>query len=111
MPQVLWAKGYTELLDRMKEHHARTGADVPVDVYGSGPDLPAVEQEAGKRSLALKFNGAKDHADSTIQDYKVRLLSRECSFGTAGGYVEEACDVFNAQGRSNHPEQQGSSGV
>lgn len=55
----------------MKEHNARTGMDVPVDVYGSGPDLPAVEQEAGKRSLALKFNGAKDHADSTIQDYKV----------------------------------------
>ncbi|MEW5309345.1 MAG: hypothetical protein WDW38_001239 [Sanguina aurantia] len=48
--KVLWAKGYTELLDRMKEHLARTGAD---------------------DSLALKFNGAKDHADSTIQDYKV----------------------------------------
>ena len=37
--QVLWAKGYTELLDRMKEHNSRTGQNVHVDVYGSGPDL------------------------------------------------------------------------
>ncbi len=38
--QVLWAKGYTELLDRMNEHMQRTGERVPVDVYGAGPDLP-----------------------------------------------------------------------
>ncbi len=37
--QVLWAKGYTELLDRLNEHVARTGQQVEVDVYGSGPDL------------------------------------------------------------------------
>ena len=36
---MLWAKGYTELLDRMKEHTQRTGQNVPVDVFGSGPDL------------------------------------------------------------------------
>lgn len=96
---MLWAKGYTELLDRMKEHHARTGVDVPVDVYGSGPDLSAVEQEAGRRSLALRFNGAKDHADSTIQDYKVgaRPLSRGGGAvlgGRVGGCAGAACDVF-----------------
>lgn len=36
--KVLWAKGYTELLDRMNEHEQRTGQHVPVDVYGNGPD-------------------------------------------------------------------------
>lgn len=37
--KVLWAKGYTELLDRLKEHTAATGQSIHVDVYGSGPDL------------------------------------------------------------------------
>ena len=36
--KVLWAKGYTELLDRLNEHEQRTGQHVPVDVYGNGPD-------------------------------------------------------------------------
>eukprot|EP00983_Pelagomonas_calceolata_P047303 1140566-Pelagomonas_calceolata.AAC.7 len=36
--KVLWAKGYTELLDRLNEHERRTGEHVPVDVYGTGPD-------------------------------------------------------------------------
>ena len=37
--KVLWAKGYTELIERMNEHAERTGNNVDVDVYGSGPDL------------------------------------------------------------------------
>jgi hypothetical protein len=39
LEQVLWAKGYTELLERLNEHTSRTGEKVEVDVYGSGPDL------------------------------------------------------------------------
>jgi len=69
--KVLWAKGYTELLDRLNEHAARTGEAVEVDVYGTGPDLHAVEEEAGRRRLHLAFNGARDHADTSLQDYKV----------------------------------------
>lgn len=37
--QVVWAKGYTELLDRLKEHSTRSGDQVLVDVFGTGPDL------------------------------------------------------------------------
>lgn len=55
----------------MNEHSERTGHNVNVDVYGSGPDLKAVEDESHKRRLNLKFQGAKDHADSSIHDYKV----------------------------------------
>ncbi|GLC35497.1 hypothetical protein PLESTB_000201000 [Pleodorina starrii] len=69
--KVLWAKGYTELLDRLKEHTQRTGERIHVDVYGSGPDLKAVEDEASRRNLALSFRGARDHADASLQDYKV----------------------------------------
>lgn len=65
--KVLWAKGYTELLERLQEHTSATGQNVEVDVYGSGPDLPAVQQAAHKSNLRLKFNGPKDHADATLQ--------------------------------------------
>lgn len=64
---MLWAKGYTELLDRLNEHTSRTGQPVDVDVYGSGPDLDAVQEEASRRRLALRFNGARDHADRSLQ--------------------------------------------
>lgn len=69
--KVVWAKGYTELLDRLKEHTSRTGDNIPVDVYGSGPDLDAVQEEAQQRRLNMTFNGARDHADAALQEYKV----------------------------------------
>lgn len=65
--KVLWAKGYTELLERLQEHSTATGQNVEVDVYGSGPDLPAVQEAARNSNLRLKFNGPKDHADSSLQ--------------------------------------------
>ncbi len=64
---MLWAKGYTELLERLEEHAEQTGARVDVDVFGTGPDMHAVQEEAGKRQLPLRFNGAMDHADKRLQ--------------------------------------------
>lgn len=65
--KVLWAKGYTELLQRLQEHSSATGQHVPVDVYGAGPDLQEVQQEAASRRLNLQFNGPRDHADASLQ--------------------------------------------
>ncbi len=65
--KVLWAKGYTELLERLEEHAEQTGTRVDVDVFGTGPDMHAVQEEAGKRQLPLRFNGAMDHADKRLQ--------------------------------------------
>jgi hypothetical protein len=65
--KVLWAKGYTELLERLHEHSSATGVNVPVDVYGTGPDLQEVQQAACSSNLNLKFNGPRDHADSSLQ--------------------------------------------
>jgi hypothetical protein len=36
-------------------------------VYGAGPDLDSVREESERRRLALTFNGAKDHADRSLQ--------------------------------------------
>ena len=69
--KVLWAKGYTELLDRLGEHAEQTGERVPVDVFGSGPDLGSVREEAVARGLPLEFHGARDHADAGLQEYRV----------------------------------------
>lgn len=64
---MLWAKGYTELLERLQEHSSATGHNVPVDVYGAGPDLQEVQQAACSSNLNLTFNGPRDHADSSLQ--------------------------------------------
>lgn len=39
--KVVWAKGYTELLDLMTKH-CRAHGDVAMDCYGTGEDLEAV---------------------------------------------------------------------
>jgi hypothetical protein len=44
---------------------------VAVDVYGSGPDLSAIEAEATRRGLALSFKGQADHCCPAVQEYKV----------------------------------------
>jgi hypothetical protein len=72
----VWAKGYTELLDLLSKEEAQTGAArgggaVAVDCYGTGEDLEAVREEAGRRRLSLSFHGAKDHLDPSLHDYRV----------------------------------------
>jgi len=42
-----------------------------VDCFGAGDDLESVRAEGAKRSLKLTFHGARDHADTSIQEYKV----------------------------------------
>lgn len=66
--KVIWAKGYTELLDLMSKHS--DASPVHVDVFGSGDDLDAVRADAVQRRLPMTFHGAKDHLDKTIHDYK-----------------------------------------
>eukprot|EP01025_Chloroclados_australasicus_P056418 TRINITY_DN6969_c0_g1_i5.p1 TRINITY_DN6969_c0_g1~~TRINITY_DN6969_c0_g1_i5.p1 ORF type:complete len:782 (+),score=119.15 TRINITY_DN6969_c0_g1_i5:48-2348(+) len=69
--KVLWAKGYTELIDLLDKHQQAGQQKVHFDIFGSGPDAPAVQQLSAQKSLDFTFMGAKDHLDSSIQDYKV----------------------------------------
>ncbi|EFN54763.1 hypothetical protein CHLNCDRAFT_31413 [Chlorella variabilis] len=68
--KVVWAKGYTELLDLMTKH-CRAHGDVAMDCYGTGEDLEAVRTEAATRHLSLRFHGAKDHLDTSMHEYQV----------------------------------------
>mmetsp|Transcript_38835 Transcript_38835/g.97568 ORF Transcript_38835/g.97568 Transcript_38835/m.97568 type:complete len:899 (-) Transcript_38835:276-2972(-) len=68
--KVVWAKGYTELLDMVKHHRGTSGEELPVDVYGGGPDLDDVRSRSSQNGLSLKFHGPKDHLSPDIHEYK-----------------------------------------
>lgn len=70
----LWAKGFSELLDRMAAHRARceaVGCAPPeLDVYGKGEDLDQIEAEAVRLCLRLRFRGPRDHMDPSMHGYR-----------------------------------------
>lgn len=45
---------------------------VSIDIYGNGPDLPAIKAEAERRGLPLQFRGQADHCSKELQEYKVQ---------------------------------------
>mmetsp|Transcript_25629 Transcript_25629/g.31088 ORF Transcript_25629/g.31088 Transcript_25629/m.31088 type:complete len:951 (+) Transcript_25629:252-3104(+) len=70
--KVLWAKGYSELLDLIgKYEESESLGCSPVDVYGGGEDLEAVKKKASAGALPLQFHGPLDHANPAIHEYKV----------------------------------------
>lgn len=46
-------------------------AQVLVDVYGAGEDLPAIQAYAVKAKVNLVFKGPQDHAHPDLHPYKV----------------------------------------
>lgn len=74
MGKVLWAKGYCDLIDHLKEHFNTTQRTLPIDLFGSGPDVLDVEStirtEAGLSAVALHA-GVADHSGEWLQGYKV----------------------------------------
>lgn len=71
MMQVVWAKGYTELVDLMKQHAAREGSQPHIDCYGNGEDLADVADHAKAQKLDLTMQGGIDHLDPSMHEYKV----------------------------------------
>jgi len=69
--KVVWGKGYTELLDLVEKHNSESETKLSLDVYGDGDDLSEVKRKAEDLSLPLKFHGRADHADPSLQAYKV----------------------------------------
>lgn len=78
--KMLWAKGYSELLDLVEQHQQTLERDgkpgmakelARVDVFGNGEDFKNVTQTAAEKNLPLTFHGARDHAHKDIHEYKV----------------------------------------
>jgi digalactosyldiacylglycerol synthase len=70
--KVVWAKGYLELLERVKEYNetAAPKDKLSLDVFGNGDDFQAVQARAARERLALTFHGRADHAGEMTQGYK-----------------------------------------
>ena len=70
--KVVWAKGYLELLERVKEYNATAASKdkLIMDVFGDGDDFKAVKDSAARQQLALTFHGRADHAGDVIRGYK-----------------------------------------
>jgi len=71
--KALWSKGYRQLFHNLKEYRRMKGANLEVDVYGSGPDEMLIKDEVQKEGLAWTFCGPVDHASPAIHDYKVMI--------------------------------------
>ena len=70
--QVLWAKGYTELVELMGRHAAAEGSQPHIDCYGNGEDLADVAATAKAKRLDLDMKGGIDHLDPSMHEYKVQ---------------------------------------
>ena len=70
--KVVWAKGYLELLDRVKEYNetAAQKDKLVMDVFGNGDDFQEVKAASERERLALTFHGQADHASETTVGYK-----------------------------------------
>lgn len=72
--KVLWTKGYLPLVELLEEDYVRTGDQVKVDFFGSGPDLDAVKARVtGSTALAgVTVHGKViDHAAPALHGYKL----------------------------------------
>ncbi|KAA8495671.1 Digalactosyldiacylglycerol synthase 2, chloroplastic [Porphyridium purpureum] len=73
--KALWSKGYKELLGLMHKHQSRTGEQLVIDMYGSGPDVDAIREHVESRPEVFGksyFHGAVlDHADPSLHSYRV----------------------------------------
>lgn len=70
--KVVWAKGYRELLERVKEYNATAlpSDKLAMDVFGNGDDFKDVKESAERENLALAFHGHADHAGDISLMYK-----------------------------------------
>ncbi|XP_057778325.1 digalactosyldiacylglycerol synthase 1, chloroplastic [Salvia miltiorrhiza] len=68
--KMVWAKGYKELIDLLaKQKNDLDGFNL--DVYGNGEDAHDVQSTAKRLNLNVNFMKGRDHADDSLQGYKI----------------------------------------
>ncbi|KAL3642741.1 Digalactosyldiacylglycerol synthase 1, chloroplastic [Castilleja foliolosa] len=68
--KMVWAKGYKELI-YLLEKHKKDLDGFNLDVYGNGEDAHEVQSTAKRLNLNLNFMKGRDHADDSLQGYKI----------------------------------------
>ncbi|XP_044501372.1 digalactosyldiacylglycerol synthase 1, chloroplastic-like [Mangifera indica] len=68
--KMVWAKGYTELIDLLAKHKNDLNG-LKLDVFGNGEDAHEVHSAAKRLDLNVNFQRGRDHADDSIHGYKV----------------------------------------
>ncbi|KAL3839358.1 hypothetical protein ACJIZ3_023949 [Penstemon smallii] len=68
--KMVWAKGYKELIDLLAKHKKDLDG-FNLDVYGNGEDAHEVQSTAKRLDLNLNFMKGRDHADDSLQGYKI----------------------------------------
>ena len=70
-------QGYGELLHLLAEHRDAGGANLHLDVYGSGEDIPAIKAAAEKQGLDVTFHEGTDHQSEQLRPYRRAKLPCE----------------------------------
>ncbi|KAL0374786.1 UNVERIFIED_CONTAM: Digalactosyldiacylglycerol synthase 1, chloroplastic [Sesamum radiatum] len=68
--KMVWAKGYKELIDLLAKHKKDLDG-FNLDVYGNGEDAHEVQSTARRLNLNVNFMKGRDHADDSLQGYKI----------------------------------------
>ncbi|XP_011094235.1 digalactosyldiacylglycerol synthase 1, chloroplastic [Sesamum indicum] len=68
--KMVWAKGYKELIDLLAKHKKDLDG-FNLDVYGNGEDAHEVQSTARRLNLNVNFMRGRDHADDSLQGYKI----------------------------------------
>jgi hypothetical protein len=77
--KAVWGKGFSELLDLAKHYDDTMATCAPGepklhwDIFGAGPDLPAIRARAAKYQVDAAFLGACDHLDPSLKAYRCVL--------------------------------------
>lgn len=72
--KALWTKGYADLLNLLEKYAALEGELAQLDLFGSGPDIEAVQQRVRSSPTLsqVRVHGAVvDHASEVLQNYQV----------------------------------------
>jgi digalactosyldiacylglycerol synthase len=65
--RLVWDKGFSDLIELSRR------LQLPIDVYGDGPDAAAIKKQSRQRGALLRFHGATIAPWKLLEKYRVFL--------------------------------------